>query len=443
MRVFGSTFALILLWIFAFDLFVSVVKPLRWFNNTGLTSINQNFLVSKLPEILNGGDNKDVLLLGSSIVLVPAVRCDDKFNGIRTRYDRWYYRNYIDEYKKADYLQDLLSKRVANKVTVCNAAVAASVISDDYLIAKKYLASGKRPKIAVLCVAPREFLDNQRSQIDKTATYSILADFSSLPDLIAQKANFTRVFDSALGMAWTLYRTRTDYKDFLCAWTSTSTGNPLTLHDAGKTTHGADPTKGKKDVGVLSETEVAYKQPPNNLFDVGGYEAMYLPINQGQFTNQKQYFARLLALLKEENIPVVVVDVPVSDRNYALLPKDTLTAYYEFLADTSKEYGASLICTKDTQKFDTVNDFEDSAHMNGQGGEKLFTAIADGIAGNPTISAAIGGRNGMTFGSVGAAREPANDAGFSAQAAGGSRAAPTRLNQRDSKPALAEHSRLH
>lgn len=395
MRVFGSTFALILIWIFAFDLFVSAVKPLRWFNNTGLTSINQNFLVSKLPEILNSGDNKDVLLLGSSIVLVPAVRCDDKFNGIKTRYDRWYYRNYIDEYKKADYLQELLSRRVANKVTVCNAAVAASVISDDYLIARKYLATGKHPKIAVLCVAPREFLDNQRSQIDKTATYSILADFSSLPDLIAQKADFVRVFDSALGIAWTLYRTRADYKDFLCAWTATTTGNPLNLHNANLATPGADPTKGKKDTGVLAETKVVYQQPPNDLFDVGGYGAMYLPINQAQFTNQKQYFSKLLALLRTEKIPVVVVDVPVSDRNYALLPKDTLADYYSYLADATKQNGAALILAGDNEKFETVNDFEDSAHMNGNGGEKLFTAIADGIAGNPAITAAIGGRRGI------------------------------------------------
>jgi len=397
MRVFGSTFALILVLILAFDLFVSAAKPLRWFNNTGLTSINQNFLVSKLPEILNSTENKDVLLLGSSIVLVPAVRCDDKLNGIKTRYDRWYYRNYIDEYKKADYLQDLLSKRLGTSVTVCNAAVAASVVSDDYLIARKYLASGKRPKMAILCVAPREFLDNQRSLIDKTATYSILADFSSLPDLIAQKADFVRVFDSALGMAWTLYRTRTDYKDFLCAWTATTTGNALTLHNANLATRGADPTKGKKDVGVFTETKEVYLQPPNDLADMGGYEGMYLPVNQTQFTNQKQYFTKLLALLQTERIPVVVVDVPVSDRNYALLPKDTLKTYYSFLADTTKDYGAALICAGADQKFDTVNDFEDSAHMNGRGGEKLFGAIANGITGNPAIASAIGGRHGIAL----------------------------------------------
>jgi hypothetical protein len=380
-RLASSTFVITILLLIAFDLFVSQVKPLMLVNETGLTGMNQNFLVSKLPEIMNSHDDRDVLLMGSSLVLVPAVRCDDELRNRKTRYDMWYYRNVIDTYSDADYFSDRLTTLTGKPVTVCNAAVAASVVSDDYLIAKKYLLSGKRPKLAIVCVAPREFLDALRADVTQTATHSVLSDFSTFYDDLRRGKSFSVVANSAFGLASTFYRTRNDYLTFVTAVAARTTGHPVNLFEAARaaTTTAVTPVDSSNQPPEHGKSHPVYKQPLNKLGDIPSYKQMYLPINEKQFETQQSYFVKLLALFKENHVPTVVVDFPVTSENYALLPPDILKRYKEFLATTCSAAGVPVLKPADKVSFVTATDFEDSAHMNASGGNKLFNALSESI----------------------------------------------------------------
>src|SRR5579885_1582350 len=89
----SSTFVLTVLFLMLFDVGLREIQPLRYLNHTGLTTIHQNSLVSKLPVALADPRQADVLLMGSSLMLFPCVRCDDEYHGVKTRYNRWYMRN--------------------------------------------------------------------------------------------------------------------------------------------------------------------------------------------------------------------------------------------------------------------------------------------------------------------------------------------------------------
>jgi hypothetical protein len=355
MRLWSSTFLLTMALLIAADVVVATAGPkLRPTDETRNLSP-----AAKVSKLLRAPDNKDVLLLGSSLVLVSSVRVDDELNGRKTRFDAPYYRYKINHHCQANYLEKLLSERTGRPVEICNAAVAASVVSDELLITRKYLATGKSPKMAVVCVAPREFLDNDRAPYTKTPTYTAVSDVQPEPK---------RAAELALKSVWHLYGERSEYNDRLQTLAEATTGHPLSKEDA--------------------EWQPAYQQPPNMLYDIPGYKKMYLPINKEQWKVQSKSFHDLLAMLKERGIPTVVVDMPVTKEYYALLPAKVLDDYRNLIASETAQFGVPLL-KPDASAFDTKLDFEDSAHMNARGGAKLYRAIADGIAGDAKLAAAL------------------------------------------------------
>lgn len=375
-RIFSSTVALTILALLLVDFGIRHFRPLRFFNHTGLTTIKQNFLVSKLPQQLAAGTNPDVLLLGSSLVLVPAVRCDDQFHGRKTRYDRWYYRNCIDEYTKADFLQSLLGKKTGKKVEVLDLAVAASLMSDQYLILKKYLATGKHPKLIICAIAPRDFLDNLRPDLEKTPTYSILADLTCLQDLIQSKPTLASLSDFVFGNFSNYYKNRTDYNSFIKAATSRFTGHPIDLYHStvGKKT--ARPiASSRSDVSVLDSSKADYGPKANVLEDLEGYRKIYLPVNHQLYDKQISYLEKFLQLADSNKIPVLLVDMPLTRENLEVLPLAAQKKYRADISRLAKNSGARLLIPEDHKEYQLA-DFEDSVHMNASGGKKLFTSIA-------------------------------------------------------------------
>ncbi|MBX3138574.1 DUF1574 family protein [Candidatus Obscuribacterales bacterium] len=405
----GSTTILMIGMFIAAEAIIKEVKPLRLFNHTGLTTINQNFLVAKLPPCMSAHENPQVLLLGSSLVLVPSVRCDDDFYKRKTRYDRWYYRNVIDEYTKADFFQNELARESGKQRNVLDLAVAASIMSDQYLILKKYLDSGKSPEMIVLGIAPRDFLDNLRQDPEKTPTYSILADLTCIKDLFEQKRSKESITNFALGYFSDVYKNRGDYKTFLTGYTARVTGHPVDLYNATKEMEKAAaatasvPTadliaEPKNDSGVLDNSKPIYEARKNNLFDLKEYRRIYLPVNNQVFKTQMSYLDKFLALAQSHEIPVVLVEMPVTNENLALLPDDIKARFEKKVEMLATKYDAKVVKPLEKHRF-TTEDFEDSVHLNGKGGTRVFSYVAEEI-GKDRELAARSMKNKTTVGSL-------------------------------------------
>lgn len=391
-RIMQSTAVLLVVFFALSEYAIREIRPLRMFNHTGLTTINQNFLVSKLPPCMSSHQNSEVLLLGSSLVLVPSVRCDDQFHGRKTRYDRWYYRNVIDEYVKADYFQDSLSKATNRDVKVLDLAVAASMMSDQYLILKKYLASGKKPQLIVCGIAPRDFLDNMRPDPEKTPTYSILADLTCINDLLDQKRSKEAICNFALGYFSDVYKNRSDYKTFLAGWAGRVTNHPIDFYTAVSQLPKAGEKKPaeeadgaamfntlKADAGVLDNSKPDYGPKQNKLNDLNEYKKIYLPVNAKLFKMQMSYLDKFLSLANENEIPVVLVKMPVTSENWSILPDEIKDRYKNKVAKLATKYNAKVVEPAENLTFE-LNDYEDSVHMNAGGGNKVFSFVAREIA---------------------------------------------------------------
>ncbi|MBX3136092.1 hypothetical protein KF707_07635 [Candidatus Obscuribacterales bacterium] len=383
LRLVSSTTIISVILFTALNFAIEKYDPLERLFWTGLTGARQHIFVSKLPRLMSAPKNPDVLVLGSSISLYPAVRADDELAGRKARWDFWYERNVILPYEKAEFLEKKLSDWAGKNVSVSNASVAGSLVSDQLLILKKYLAAGKTCKAVVVCLSPRDFVDNSRADIDTTPTANALRDWNSLPELLSSGASWQSITDEALGILSNYYAHRQEYSQFLTNLAASTLNRPVTLFDAtNKAEAKKSADQGTRDTFFNPNNTAIYQRPPNTLGHLDEYKSMYLPVDKKQFATQTKAFNNFLDLAKKHEVPVLVVRTPLPIENTNLLPEKTLAKYQQVLKDGCARSGAVILTPDTLESYETAKDFEDASHMNTSGGIKLYSAIAETLKAN-------------------------------------------------------------
>ena len=142
--------------------------------------------------------------------------------------------------------------------------------------------------------------------------------------------------------------------------------------------------KPKNEVSDLGN-DICQDQTPdytvrsNMVNDLRSYQARYNPPNDQGFCEQYRNFERLLQLLSSHHIRTLVVNMPLTSENRSLLAVSTARAYKQAWALLPQQFGADQLDFSTSAAY-TQSDFEDSAHLNAVGGNKLFQAIAQYVA---------------------------------------------------------------
>jgi hypothetical protein len=131
--------------------------------------------ISKLSRYLDSNENSDILMLGSSLFLFPSARCDDQLQGKPVCYDEWYMKKFVNDYDKSLYFEKLLNE-AGFKSSIKNLSISSSLMSDQAALFKTLIETGKRPKMIVCGMAPRDFLDATVRQ-SITPTKLLLAEY--------------------------------------------------------------------------------------------------------------------------------------------------------------------------------------------------------------------------------------------------------------------------
>ncbi len=101
-----SNTCLIVLFLSLFNIAFVYSNPLVIIRDVRNEPFDINKLAGKVSKYLNATTSEDIVLMGSSLLVVPSVRCDEILNHRRPRYDIQYKRNELIAYDKADYLSD-------------------------------------------------------------------------------------------------------------------------------------------------------------------------------------------------------------------------------------------------------------------------------------------------------------------------------------------------
>jgi hypothetical protein len=114
------------------------------------------------------------------------------------------------------------------------------------------------------------------------------------------------------------------------------------------------------------------------------YKLRYLPLNEERWQLESKALEKIVALCRSNDIPLLIVAMPVSEGNRAILPHSFIEKHLAMLAQT-----AAATQTNDKKTVILLNLFEDpdfkaddyvdTVHLRSSGGLKLVDKLTDTI----------------------------------------------------------------
>lgn len=266
-----------------------------------------------------------------------------------------------------------------------NAAIAGSVASDYYMVAKALFGGYAKPKLVIIGVSPRDFIDNQlpvASATDPFRFFSQFVDTGKLtelayPDPITRlNAQIALTFDKL-----PLRQVHSIVDTYLLGQkkdeTKKHSGNALLAA-----------VSNAAQVVKPGEWMIPANMPPIYVDNSYEYVKRYKDPNPPTYPIQLAFFDELLSWLAKENVKVLVVGMPTRPENRALLPPAFWSNYRITLKALCERNGAYFVDNSHCSDFEK-SDFVDTVHMNASGGAKILDVFAEGIAKRQDLLAAI------------------------------------------------------
>ncbi len=335
--------------------------------------------LSAMKEFFISNSKPDIVLLGSSLAFAASYFCDATYvlkQDTTSSPDS-------NAYLKSMYFQHLLGHNLAKEPQVANFGFPGGMAADANVIASTLLQCGKHPRLLIYEMSPRDMIDNlvplgsgslggaldHRSGTHDIATPHLIADSSWgglwLRDLnrLGEHPSLNTLTNFYISSVWRFYKTKTNVKDWLVATCCQLLNREPTLYAA---------------VNASSITKL-YCGDPLFDHDIANYATRYNPPNFKQFALQKEQLKKLSELCVAANIKLVIVNMPISPNNKALINTAIYQQYTNELSALTKSRGCDFIELDDGNIFQ-AQDYRDSIHLNAQGGKKFQERLVEKLA---------------------------------------------------------------
>lgn len=358
-RMLGSTFFLITISMVA-CLIIALSIPPSWLNAEDGVPSQYRWQITKVSRYLNSKEDADVLILGSSLMLFPAVRCDDAFAQRPECRAKWYYYKHIPDYTRSEYFQSNFNRLSGLNLQFKNLAVLSSIASDHETILDAVLRQGKHPRLIICAIAPRDMMDNKVPLWRETPARLLLSEYYSPGFRLPSSLTISDLND-----AWTtdqhqLQKVVAKLKRNWVEVATNLTGHPDVLQD--------------------SETVIQGEQANLNLEkDLAGYRHTYNPPNYKTLALQAEHLNAMLANAQQHGVKFVLVNMPLTQQNFALLDPKAHQAYLDAIRTAANRYDALFVDIAAHGDEFGVSDFEDSVHLNTQGGTKMYKELISAV----------------------------------------------------------------
>jgi hypothetical protein len=266
-------------------------------------------------------------------------------------------------------------------------AIAGQMASDAYAISSTLLKGKDKPATIIYGIAPRDFMDNTLTNVTTTETFRYLARVEDLSKTFAAASpSFFEIMDRGLESISFIYKHRVDLlcmqqraaKSFLEQFGNRDLDTykvPFELRRIA--------LKDMLEDVASNETMVCpYGDPPVPYLDnLAEYRQRYAHMNTKMFKSQLGYLEQLLQYGKEQNINVVLVNMPLTTDNVALMPPGFYNNYLAQIHTLSAKYNSKVIDMNVPGLFNRGY-FADSVHLNGLGGIRFFQLLSDDLIAN-------------------------------------------------------------
>jgi len=296
-------------------------------------------------------------------------------------------------------LENDLSKRIGIKPAVFLSALPGAMVSDHFVIGRA-LYQKRAPAVLVLTVSPRDFIDNTLSAAGATDSYRYFSqynDMTSYTDLAFHEpwSRLTYFVSTELPVRRLIPTVQKvisnlSQSEFLPEIKSVAKApekiEAVTAADQLKLVTGGYGGNLRPGQAVLRPN-----LPKIYVDNTVDYMHRYSNAYPSSYGVQLKYMKEFLADLKSRGIKVLVVGMPLTPRNRALLTNSFWAGFKRKIAERCEQGDAVYIDLSDSPDF-TAGDFCDTVHLNADGGAKLAQHIADAIAQSNVLRTALEAR---------------------------------------------------
>ena len=276
--------------------------------------------------------------------------------------------------RSADYLAYEFQKELGVKADAFVAAMPGALISDDYVIVRALCDKNQHPKLFILGISPRDLIDNNCPSVTGTEPFEYFSHAAHLDDCI----------DLYCPKFW-------DKANWFLKETAQLPDLRGSTDDLASTAHQmfAPPQEAKaiRDIGQaplfqkVDPGQMVLKPAEKPVFtdNTEEYAGRYKNPFPGGLNKQLVFLDKVMHYAKENGIQFVLVGMPLTSQNQALLPDKFWNFYRREIARIASENGAHWIDLSSYPAFQH-DDYSDCVHLNGFGGIKLCQVLAHAVA---------------------------------------------------------------
>lgn len=363
-----------------FDIGIDLVKPLRFVKIPGVLLKDQDPIDYRIESLLKPAKPANVYLLGTSLADSAAANGDALNLKLKlTEYER-------GRYIHAHYFDNLMNEKLGIQSCSINVGIGGSMVSGAERILETALKDDKnrkKPGLVVLMVAPRAFIDATRSP----ELYPVECYFQHRFKGNSKEQNWIGTFQNELAKRWTFFDLRSDYATVLTKAACAYFDRPENAYQKVEEKLPRDKARDKIELSFKEEYfDPSISARPDWVNSVSAYysSAYGKEIDKNKLKTQLDSFARSLRLLKEKEIPALIVSMPLSKHNRNQIPGDFEKEYRSLLYDLSSRYDTRLIYMLDSPAFDFA-DYRDSVHLNGRGATRFWDLLVEQMGDDPSF----------------------------------------------------------
>jgi hypothetical protein len=289
--------------------------------------------------------------------------------------------------KRCRVFEAMLKEQTKSDASAFVCAAPGQMISDHYLIAKT-LFPIRKPRLIVISLAPRDFIDNFLADVSSTEPYRFYLPYLS-DDAQAKKlllSSWPEQMKDYIGRLFPLKNVSQSI-----SWSGLIQKLPLP----------ALPVRSEqRDIGWLfsvnADSDLMHpymcmtvpKMPSQFKDNTLEYSKRYHNCNPPIYRKEVASLNELLEYAKDEQIKVLVVAMPLTAMNRALLPAVFWTNYKVAIQTACAQNQAKLLDLSEAEGFDR-GDFIDTVHLSQDGGVKLVGRITQAIAQDQALKVAL------------------------------------------------------
>ena len=327
-----------------------------------------------------------LLLLGSSLVVAPILQQESIF--LNKPFDE---RTQV-RLKFFDAIDFSGISLLSSCHSVYRLALHGEMVSDAYLILKHLLMNDVKPSAIVYGIAPRDFHSNLLGPYVRSETFQSISSPSDLPDVARLRAcSFQELIDVAIGRFSKFWLSRTDIRKYVCLRMKKLIDrcspvplferyNPITGTRVQK--EGQFPEDVPGHPTVFPNVPLAHNSRKDS---VGAYWREYNPVHPALLDIQFSFFSKVLRLCRENQIKLVVVNMPLSKTNRNLMPAGFYDDYIRRVQKCCAENNTQFLNVQ-TKEWDDDANYVDTVHISPASSRRFIDDLLKAIRGGSTVA---------------------------------------------------------